>query len=138
MQASEELQLPTENQAVSRRSIIVTALVVAGVVACAVLAIILFWPEAGQFAKVQNACDPARVATRVADDGDTLILVAKEQGEVLVAQCVISELKIPTAVTMQIEETRALDGRQEASWEHYKASWTYHPDAGLNMIIQKN
>jgi hypothetical protein len=35
-----------------------------------------------------------------------------------------------------MEKTRALDGRQTASWSFIEASWTYHPDNGLDVIIR--
>ena len=51
--------------------------------------------------------------------------------------CVVKILRIPLAVTEQISHTRALDGRQNATWGAYSASWTYHPDQGLNIIFNK-
>ena len=33
--------------------------------------------------------------------------------------------------------TRALDGRQQASWDGFEASWTYHPDNGLTLILRE-
>lgn len=50
--------------------------------------------------------------------------------------CVVTELGISDAVMNRLENTRALDGRQEASWDDFTASWTYHPDDGLNMLIE--
>ncbi|WP_437584269.1 hypothetical protein ACSAGD_03060 [Paramicrobacterium sp. CJ85] len=50
--------------------------------------------------------------------------------------CVVTELGISDAVMNRIENTRALDGRQEASWDDFTASWTYHPDNGLNMLVE--
>ena len=31
--------------------------------------------------------------------------------------------------------TRAIDGTQEEQWGLYRATWTYHPDQGLNVVI---
>jgi hypothetical protein len=31
--------------------------------------------------------------------------------------------------------TRALDGRQTASWDGIDAAWSYHPDSGMNMTV---
>lgn len=50
-------------------------------------------------------------------------------------QCVVRVLKIPLFVTTQIAETRAIDGRQSATFGKITASWTYHPDQGLNIIL---
>ena len=37
-----------------------------------------------------------------------------------------------------IESTRALDGYQQETFGEFSASWTYHPDDGLNMTITRN
>jgi hypothetical protein len=34
-----------------------------------------------------------------------------------------------------MDNTRALDGMQTASWGNYEASWTYHPDEGLDVVV---
>lgn len=50
--------------------------------------------------------------------------------------CVLFELKIPDSVVSRIDSTRALDGRQDAKWENYSASWGYHPDSGLDIVVE--
>jgi len=50
-------------------------------------------------------------------------------------QCVFKKLHITDAVTEEMGQTRALDGRQTGSWKGFKASWTYHPDDGLDIVI---
>jgi hypothetical protein len=49
--------------------------------------------------------------------------------------CVLRELDVPASVIAQMEQTRALDGMQSADWNGFTASWTYHPDNGLDLII---
>lgn len=49
--------------------------------------------------------------------------------------CVLGELDAPTNVTARMDSTRALDGMQDAEWGKFEASWTYHPDDGLDLII---
>lgn len=54
--------------------------------------------------------------------------------------CLFAALGTPDAVLSQMTATRALDGRQEATWTTnegaaLKASWTYHPDDGLDVIV---
>lgn len=51
------------------------------------------------------------------------------------AACVLKELKVPDSVVAQIDSTSALQGRQTATWESVEASWTYHPDSGVKIII---
>ncbi|MFU8947910.1 hypothetical protein ACLRGF_14390 [Mycetocola zhadangensis] len=50
--------------------------------------------------------------------------------------CVLKELEAPDSVTSLIESTRALDGRQTATWNDLAASWGYHPDDGLDIVIE--
>jgi hypothetical protein len=50
--------------------------------------------------------------------------------------CVLRELDASTATLNLITETRALDGRQEKTWKGIDASWTYHPNDGLNMTLE--
>jgi hypothetical protein len=51
--------------------------------------------------------------------------------------CIIEELDVPDAVLDRINNTRALDGYQDATFGEFAASWTYHPDDGLNMTITR-
>lgn len=51
------------------------------------------------------------------------------------AACILTGLEVPDAVISQIDSTRSLDGRQSASWEGVDASWTYHPDSGMKLIL---
>ncbi|WP_269142641.1 hypothetical protein [Georgenia yuyongxinii] len=32
--------------------------------------------------------------------------------------------------------TRALDGRQTAEWDGVVATWSFHPDDGLDVILE--
>jgi hypothetical protein len=52
--------------------------------------------------------------------------------------CVLGELEAPQSVLAQMDSTRALDGMQSATWSTYKATWTYHPDNGLDLILTHN
>ena len=46
------------------------------------------------------------------------------------------ELGFSSAVYEEMMVTRALDGRQSASSDKYEASWSYHPDQGLEVIYK--
>ena len=50
--------------------------------------------------------------------------------------CVLLELDTPDSVINRIDSTRALDGRQTGTWDNYSASWGYHPDNGLDIVIE--
>ena len=41
----------------------------------------------------------------------------------------------PTTVIAQMDSTRALDGTRDATWDGMTATWTYHPDDGLDVIL---
>lgn len=49
--------------------------------------------------------------------------------------CTLGELDTPQSVIARMDQTRALDGMQTAEWAGFAASWTYHPDDGLDLII---
>lgn len=76
----------------------------------------------------------------VTDGGSTLIL--ETQGDESlgapfdVLDCVFARLDMPQSVISQIERTRALDGTLDAAWDQFEASWTYHPDSGLSLIVE--
>jgi hypothetical protein len=50
-------------------------------------------------------------------------------------RCVLDAVKTPDYVRSQMSQTRALDGTQHGSWGNISASWTYHPDSGLDVVL---
>lgn len=52
--------------------------------------------------------------------------------------CILGQVSTPDAVIARMEATRALDGMQSESWDGFEASWTYHPDDGLDIIITES
>jgi hypothetical protein len=52
-----------------------------------------------------------------------------------VAACVFAATGMPDYVVSEMTRTRALDGVQSATWDAIEASWTYHPDDGLNVVL---
>ncbi|OIH82877.1 hypothetical protein BLJ79_18040 [Arthrobacter sp. UCD-GKA] len=50
--------------------------------------------------------------------------------------CVLDTLGMPESVKSRMASTRSLDGMQDATWSGYAASWHYHPDNGLNIIVE--
>jgi len=50
--------------------------------------------------------------------------------------CVLDELGVPDSVMSKMEATRSLDGRQTEDWGGIEATWTYHPDDGLDVILE--
>ncbi len=50
--------------------------------------------------------------------------------------CVLSELDVPDSVITKMDSTTSLDGRQEDEWAGIEASWKYHPDNGLDVVLE--
>lgn len=76
----------------------------------------------------------------VTDEGHTLVIdgageVPGSGAEVETIATVLVELDATDAVLTRMSSTRALDGMQEASWDGLTASWTFHPDEGLDIIV---
>jgi hypothetical protein len=73
------------------------------------------------------------------DGGRTLTLDGKgDEGpglSVLNEVCILTELDVSDAILSEMSGTRALDGRQTGSWGDINASWSYHPDNGLDIIL---
>lgn len=49
----------------------------------------------------------------------------------------LDELGFSPAVIDRIGNTRALDGTQSAEAPHVIATWTYHPDDGLGIVLER-
>ncbi len=77
----------------------------------------------------------------IGDDGYTLTLDGapedrpKRGATIDDIACVLYYLEIPDSVVAKIDGTRALDGMQDAEWGGISATWTYHPDDGLDLIL---
>jgi hypothetical protein len=49
--------------------------------------------------------------------------------------CILTALDTPRHITARMAATRALDGTQTGTWDAYTATWTYHPDHGMDVVI---
>jgi hypothetical protein len=93
------------------------------------------------FLQLQSTCDPSRAGTTVTDNGQTLLVDSSGEedfGKLPSAglDCVLDGLSMPDAVRSHMLGTRALDGRQEDAWPGFTASWSYHPNQGLDLIVR--
>ena len=87
-----------------------------------------------------TSCDvEANAWIVVGDEGQSISMQSKgaessgaDYADVL---CVLDALDVPDSVLSRIDATRALDGRQEGAWNDLTASWGYHPDNGLDIVI---
>jgi hypothetical protein len=85
---------------------------------------------------------PQSQYVQVSDDGHTLIIDGdgnyKNPGADLgTITIVLAALDAPGSAVAKMSNTRALDGMQDATWGKYAATWTYHPDNGLDLIIEE-
>ncbi|GIH08081.1 hypothetical protein Rhe02_61480 [Rhizocola hellebori] len=89
----------------------------------------------------KRKCAPSSAYATVGDEGNTLIL--KSQGEEQPGisysqlECFWTELDVSDALRSELGATRALDGRRSGDWGSFHASWSYHPDSGVNMTITR-
>jgi len=96
--------------------------------------------SASPFKSAQRRCDEFQEGTKIADGGKTLIIDGAGEEttaglSVTSLECLVKELGMPESVKAQMFDTRALDGRQTGTWPGFSASWSYHPDDGMDVVI---
>ena len=92
--------------------------------------------------QAMDKCDLISVSPGLSlgDENHTMILDGKGDDDTdgmtyETQRCLLKALDVTDAAMSEIEQTRALDGKQEASWGKVNASWRYHPDSGLEMTL---
>lgn len=93
-----------------------------------------------RLSQAYTACVGSAEGFELADGDTTLIIDTMGDDDFTgvdytTLECALDELETPTRVVTAIESTRALDGRQSDSWDGFAASWSYHPDSGMDLII---
>jgi len=78
--------------------------------------------------------------TEIGDGGYSLTVNNKGKDDVdgidyTDLSCLIGALNAPTSVSSHMEQTTSMDGRQTESWDVYEASWSYHPDRGMDAVF---
>lgn len=117
-------------------------------------------PPGPDFQAIVDDCDLGNHrAITIGDDGGSLDLTAYNEDVSTPSlrgpngpeqlDCIVKGVQMPDHVFRSMETTRALDGRQEASWEfsypdsdaawngELTAQWSFHGETGLNLIIVK-
>ncbi len=93
------------------------------------------------FADAARRCGATGVV-EIEDDGRTMIVDGEGEdfgsGDVTFTEidCLIDAVGAPAAVKELMYQTRSLDGRQSGDWDDVTASWSYHPDDGLDIIFE--
>lgn len=90
---------------------------------------------------VGATCDVPEAPEIVAvlDDGDSLAVsgAGATDAATKATKCVLDELDAPDSFRAKILDTAPIDGRQEEAFGDWQVSWTYQPNAGLNLIVEK-
>ena len=98
-------------------------------------------PESPLVAAVDTCGVEGKAGFDLGDEGYTLSVDAKGDDESRGAKiddvaCILFALDVSDAIVSRIDSTRALDGTQDGEWDQFRATWSYHPDSGLNLIIE--
>jgi hypothetical protein len=103
-------------------------------------------PSQTELEAVEDECDgeegdPGWAFVYTADDGQTLIVDHKGEEDLVGATieqlaCVLFELDVPSSIAARMDSTRALDGVQTGTWDSYTVTWSFHPDTGIDLIIE--
>jgi len=115
--------------------------IIMGTIACVALLSACGGGQTGIESAVESCGLQGTPGFRVGDSGNTLSIDSKGKDDASGADitdviCILVALDVSDAVISRLESTRALDGRQEGSWEGYTATWGYHPDSGLDLVIE--
>lgn len=111
------------------------------IIVAAIAVVVVLNSQPSQFESAITDCElDDNSFARIGDDGRSLILDTKGEGEsglrVEDLACVLLALDASDVVVEQMSSTRALDGRQSGQWGDIAATWSYHPDAGLDVILE--
>lgn len=92
-------------------------------------------------AEAERTCGGS--GTSLLDDGRSLTFNMEGDepdsglGTLATGACLLSELDVPDSVVAKMDATRALDGAQSDTFGGYEITWSYHPDQGLDFIIER-
>ncbi|QIK63850.1 hypothetical protein G7068_12095 [Leucobacter viscericola] len=128
----------------NKKALVIT---IAAVVVVAIIAAIITFialsanARANQISDASKMCEAAPFGYDIIDDGDAVEFMgaAKSGGaDSDVVFCILHELGAPQSIETKVGQTRSLDGTREAEWDGWKAQWTYHPDSGLNLLVERD
>jgi len=101
---------------------------------------VLFTPPPVETA-IQKAASTCGMTSNVADNGHSITLDTEGEedysgDDLSDVACVTVELGVPNSLIQRMDHTRALDGVQTGEWDGLTATWNYHPDHGMMLIIE--
>lgn len=100
-------------------------------------------PAESRLTQANNRCGDSNPSATLGDDGLSLVLDGKGEDDRLGLSsayigCVLDAIDTPDSVTAQMDTTRALDGTRSDAWSNFEATWIYHPDDGINIILSES
>lgn len=99
--------------------------------------------EASPFDEAVEFCMlDGRLGWSIGDEGASMTLDGASEGTAdgLDSErltCVLAVVETPDAVLQRMSRTSSLDGFQEADWDGMRATWSFHPDDGLDVILER-
>ena len=73
----------------------------------------------------------------LADGGESIVVdTGSKYGSTAAMDCVLAELGTKQSIIAQMGRTTAMMGVQDAEDDGLAYSWSYHPDNGVNMVIE--
>ena len=73
----------------------------------------------------------------LADGGDSIVVdTGSEYGSTAGMDCVLAELDTKQSIIAQMGRTTAMTGVQDAEDDGLAYSWSYHPDNGVDLVIE--
>jgi hypothetical protein len=89
-------------------------------------------PKLTRFEQIVDRCGSD--AGELGDSGMTLVVKISQVNKA--AGCALRGAGMPESITARMETTTALSGTQTGEWEDTKASWTYNPSNGLQIVLE--
>jgi hypothetical protein len=87
-----------------------------------------------------EACSVGENTLEPDDDGKSLEVASGENRTgwqaTVMSVCVLTELDASDSVMGEIGDAAASTGQQGDTWDDYVVTWTYGPDAGLEIVVE--
>ncbi len=120
---------------------------VAGAVIVASSIVAISNSSSNQFQNALDSCmtvgDEGYDDVQIGEDGQSMYLNGSGEDDYSSLDyasefCILNALDIPEIIVTRMNATSSLMGVQTGDWGNFSASWTYHPNNGLDVSITKN
>ncbi len=133
-----------------KRKVPTPAIVLGAIGVAAVFSIVIGTATGSSATQFQSALDTCLSAgedgyddVQIGEDGQTMYLDGSGEDDYSALEyssefCILNALDIPEIIITRMNATSSLMGVQTGDWDNFSASWTYHPNNGLDVSITKN